>query len=57
MGELATRDEAKWFTGSDSKDGLRDLLSGMISGFVCKIFEYPFDTIKVLQQVFWDAEG
>lgn len=37
-------------SGSASKDGLRDLLSGMLSGFVCKIFEYPFDTIKVLEQ-------
>ncbi len=39
-----------WFSGSHSKDGLRDLLSGMISGFVCKIVEYPLDTVKVLQQ-------
>ena len=33
----------------------------MIAGFVCKIFEYPMDTIKVLQQTqpnitsSWDA--
>ena len=31
-------------------DGPRDLLAGMLSGFVCKVFEFPFDTIKVLQQ-------
>mmetsp|Transcript_4352 Transcript_4352/g.6467 ORF Transcript_4352/g.6467 Transcript_4352/m.6467 type:complete len:307 (+) Transcript_4352:306-1226(+) len=38
------------FTGTDARDSARDLTAGMISGFVCKIFEYPFDTIKVLQQ-------
>ena len=53
--------ETKWFSGTHTKDGLRDLLSGMIAGFVCKIFEYPMDTIKVLQQTqpditsSWDA--
>lgn len=31
-------------------DGARDLLSGMSAGFVVKVFEYPFDTVKVLQQ-------
>ena len=31
-------------------DGPRDLLAGMLSGFVCKVFEFPFDTVKVLQQ-------
>lgn len=40
----------KWFTGSDRKESSRDLLSGMVSGFFCKGFEYPFDTIKVMQQ-------
>ena len=39
-----------WLSGSVRKDGARDLLSGMISGFFCKILEYPFDTIKVLEQ-------
>ena len=39
-----------WLSGSARKDGARDLLSGMISGFFCKIIEYPFDTIKVLEQ-------
>ena len=47
----------KWFTGDDSKDGLRDLLSGMISGFICKFFDYPLDTIKVLQQTRPDVTG
>jgi len=37
----------KWLSGSSGKDLLRDLLSGMLSGFVCKIVEYPADTIKV----------
>ena len=40
----------KWLSGSSGKDLLRDLLSGMLSGFVCKIVEYPADTIKVLEQ-------
>jgi len=40
----------KWLSGTANKDGTRDLLCGMISGFVCKIFEYPADTIKVLEQ-------
>eukprot|EP00913_Durusdinium_trenchii_P014825 g13902.t1 len=31
-------------------DGLRDLFSGMVSGFICKVVEYPADTIKVLEQ-------
>ena len=35
------------FSGTATKDGIRDLLSGMASGFVCRIFEYPADTIKV----------
>jgi hypothetical protein len=39
-----------WFTGSDSKDGMRSFLSGSLSGFTCKFVEYPFDTVKVLQQ-------
>lgn len=42
--------DAKWLPGSSARDGLRDLLSGMVSGFVCKIVEYPADTIKVLEQ-------
>lgn len=36
--------------GNSNLDGPRDIIAGMISGFVCKAFEYPFDTIKVLQQ-------
>eukprot|EP00933_Yihiella_yeosuensis_P062676 TRINITY_DN6565_c0_g6_i1.p1 TRINITY_DN6565_c0_g6~~TRINITY_DN6565_c0_g6_i1.p1 ORF type:complete len:330 (+),score=37.16 TRINITY_DN6565_c0_g6_i1:52-990(+) len=40
----------KWLSGSATKDGIRDLLAGMLSGFVCKVVEYPFDTIKVLEQ-------
>eukprot|EP00930_Biecheleria_cincta_P031100 TRINITY_DN21578_c0_g1_i1.p1 TRINITY_DN21578_c0_g1~~TRINITY_DN21578_c0_g1_i1.p1 ORF type:complete len:325 (+),score=66.38 TRINITY_DN21578_c0_g1_i1:29-976(+) len=48
---LTNSDQSKkWFSGSANKDGIRDLFSGMLSGFVCKIFEYPFDTIKVLEQ-------
>ena len=51
---MASTDEAaaseRWLSGSVRKDGARDLLSGMISGFFCKILEYPFDTIKVLEQ-------
>ena len=43
-------DGERWLSGSVRADGLRDLLSGMISGFFCKILEYPFDTIKVLEQ-------
>uniref|UniRef100_A0A7S0B0K7 Uncharacterized protein n=1 Tax=Pyrodinium bahamense TaxID=73915 RepID=A0A7S0B0K7_9DINO len=31
-------------------EGTRDLLSGMAAGFVAKVVEYPFDTVKVLQQ-------
>ena len=38
------------FCGSATKDGIRDLLAGMASGFVCRILEYPFDTIKVGQR-------
>ena len=29
-----------WLSGSVRKDGARDLLSGMISGFFCKILEH-----------------
>ena len=51
---MASTDEAsaseRWLSGSVRKDGARDLLSGMISGFFCKVLEYPFDTIKVLEQ-------
>ncbi|GBG29109.1 Mitochondrial substrate carrier family protein S [Hondaea fermentalgiana] len=46
----AIEQDKRWFAGSPGKDSARDLLSGMISGFFCKTFEYPFDTIKVLQQ-------
>ena len=42
--------EAKWLSGTPNKDGVRDLLAGMISGFFCKILEFPADTIKVLEQ-------
>ena len=40
----------RWLSGSASKDGIRDLLSGMLSGFVCKVVEYPADTIKAGNQ-------
>lgn len=43
-------DRTKLLSGTASKDGARDLLSGMLSGFVCKIVEYPLDTVKVLEQ-------
>ena len=46
----ASASEQRWLSGSVQKDGARDLLSGMISGFFCKVLEYPFDTIKVLEQ-------
>lgn len=29
----------------------RELVSGMLAGFVCKVVEYPLDTVKVLMQV------
>lgn len=44
-------EEEKWLSGSASKVAVRDLLSGMVSGFFCKIVEYPFDTLKVIMQV------
>lgn len=34
--------------------GARDLFSGMIAGFAVKVVEYPFDTVKVLQQTMGD---
>ena len=41
---MASADEAaaseRWLSGSVRKDGARDLLSGMISGFFCKILEH-----------------
>ena len=48
MGDKTAETEGgkKWLSGSSGRDGLRDLLSGMLSGFVCKIVEYPADTIK-----------
>ena len=30
---------------------MRELLCGIVSGFVCKVVEYPFDTLKVIMQV------
>ena len=41
---------SKLFSGSAFKEGVRDLLGGILAGFVCKIAEYPFDTMKVLMQ-------
>jgi ornithine carrier protein len=50
-GEVGARQrERKLFSGSPFKDGAREIMSGSLSGFVCKTFEYPFDTVKVLQQ-------
>jgi len=34
--------------------GARDLFAGIFSGFVVKFVEYPFDTVKVLQQTMGD---
>ena len=42
--------KGKWLAGTPAKDSARDLLSGMISGLICKLVEYPFDTVKVLEQ-------
>lgn len=42
--------KAKPVSGGSLSSGTRDLLSGMIAGFCVKVVEYPFDTIKVLQQ-------
>lgn len=39
-----------FFHGSKTKDSIRNFVAGSVSGFVCKIVEYPLDTIKVLQQ-------
>ena len=39
-----------FFSGTPARVALRDLMSGMAAGFVCKLAEYPFDTVKVLQQ-------
>eukprot|EP00438_Fugacium_kawagutii_P034853 Skav225549 [mRNA] locus=scaffold81:233965:257891:+ [translate_table: standard] len=47
---MGSEGEKLWLSGTSGRDGLRDLLSGMLSGFVCKIVEYPADTIKVLEQ-------
>lgn len=49
-GEAAGSDKA----GGRLSSSAQDLLSGMSAGFVCKIFEYPFDTVKVLQQTMGD---
>ena len=46
----AENGETKWLSGNAAKDGARDLFSGMAAGFVCKLVEYPFDTLKVLMQ-------
>eukprot|EP00405_Crypthecodinium_cohnii_P015885 CAMPEP_0206455264 /NCGR_PEP_ID=MMETSP0324_2-20121206/21649_1 /ASSEMBLY_ACC=CAM_ASM_000836 /TAXON_ID=2866 /ORGANISM="Crypthecodinium cohnii, Strain Seligo" /LENGTH=326 /DNA_ID=CAMNT_0053925935 /DNA_START=140 /DNA_END=1120 /DNA_ORIENTATION=+ len=37
-------------TGGRLSSGARELLAGMASGVACKVIEYPFDTVKVLQQ-------
>jgi hypothetical protein len=41
----------KWFSGTATKDRLRDLACGIQAGFICKTVEYPFDTLKVIMQV------
>lgn len=38
------------FSGTNKREYLRNILSGGISGFACKITEYPLDTLKVIQQ-------
>ncbi|KAH9261705.1 hypothetical protein BASA81_000361 [Batrachochytrium salamandrivorans] len=38
------------FHGSATKDASRVFLAGSISGFLCKVLEYPLDTVKVIQQ-------
>lgn len=40
--------------GGSLSPGALDLMAGMTSGFAVKIVEYPFDTIKVLQQTMGD---
>lgn len=40
----------KYFSCSETKEEIRNFLAGSFSGFVCKAFEYPFDSIKTLQQ-------
>ena len=40
----------KWLSGSPGRDSAREILAGSFSGFVCKIGEYPLDTVKVLVQ-------
>lgn len=45
----------KVFSGTATKDSIRDLLAGMAGGFICRIIEYPLDTIKVLQQIHGSA--
>ena len=47
----------KLFSGTATKDGIRDLLAGMAGGFICRIIEYPLDTIKVscVRFVLWNT--
>ena len=47
----AVDQDAKYFSGNTFKDSMRELLCGIVSGFVCKVVEYPFDTLKVIMQV------
>jgi len=30
----------KWFSGTSSKDGMRNFIAGTVSGFACKIVEF-----------------
>lgn len=48
--QLVSNGSPRLFSGTQTKEGLRNFLAGSLSGFVCKTFEYPFDTIKTLQQ-------
>jgi len=52
-----TRPTGKWFSGSTTRDGVRELLSGMVAGFTCKFVEYPLDTVKVLLQTEASIKG
>jgi len=35
---------------SDAVKNRNELIAGMVAGFVCKIVEYPLDTVKVQVQ-------
>ena len=37
-------------TDGAGRKALKDFMAGNISGFCGKLVEYPFDTVKVLQQ-------